>query len=289
MKIKSLMLFLLAAMVMISCSNENDGPEMGKLIVQLTDAPFPTDDVAEANVTIFKVEVRYKGDKSEGEMPEEEGAKSEENGFIIVSEEEKEVNLLELTNGVTETLVNTEVPAGSYDLIRVYVKGVNVVLKEGTEYNLKVPSGDATGIKIFIKPELVVDGGLTSDLLLDFDVSRSFVPKGSADAITGFNFKPIIKASNMTIAGTLTGLVTETIEDVVTAVEGAQVTVYNGEEVITSTFTDAEGGYAIMGLDAGTYSITIEKEGYEMQSLENIVIIAGNKTQQNTELALVAP
>ncbi|MBT8185967.1 MAG: DUF4382 domain-containing protein [Eudoraea sp.] len=289
MKIKSLIVFLFAALLVLSCSDENDAIETGKLIVQLTDAPFPTDDVAEANVTVFKVEVRYKGEQSEAETTEVEGELSEDKGFIIVSEEEKDVNLLELTNGVTETLVNTEVPAGGYDLIRVYVKGVNVVLKDGTEYDLKVPSGDASGIKIFIKPELLVSGGLTSDLLLDFDVSRSFVPKGSPGAITGFNFKPVIKASNMTIAGTLAGLVSETIEEVTTAVKGAQVTVFDGEEVVTSTFTDAEGGYTIMGLEAATYSITVDKEGYDMKTLDKVVITAGNKTVQDTELSLTAP
>ena len=289
MKIKSLMLFLLSAVLLISCSDENDAIETGKLIVQLTDAPFPTDDVAEANVTIFKVEVRYKGEESEEAMTEDEGELSEDKGFIIVSEDEKEVNLLELTNGVTETLVNTEVPAGSYDLIRVYVKGVNVVLKDGAEYELKVPSGDASGIKIFIKPELLVSGGLTSDLLLDFDVSRSFVPKGSTDAITGFNFKPVIKASNMTVGGTLAGLVSGTLEEVATAVEGAQIRVLDEEEEVRSTFTDAEGGYMIMGLDAGTYSITIDKAGYDIQTFENVVITAGNKTLLDTELILAAP
>ena len=278
----------MALLLTINCSDENDANETGKLIVQLTDAPFPTDLVAEANVTIYRIDVRLKGEKTEDEMGEKEGDSSEK-GFIIISEEEKDVNLLELTNGVTETLVNTEVPAGSFDLIRVYVKGVNVVLKDETTYNLEVPSGEASGIKIFINPEIVVSGGLTTDLLLDFNVSKSFVPQGSGDDITGFNFTPVIKASNMTVAGTLSGLVTETIEDVKTPVEGAQVSVFAGEEEITSSFTDAEGGYAIMGLDAGTYTIVISKEGYETQTLEAIEISAGNKTSMNAELIVEAP
>lgn len=123
----------------------------------MTDAPFPHDLVAEANVTIFKVDARYKGDLQLSEEVldstntniETDQGKS----FVVLMENEVQVNLLELTNGVTKTLVETDVPVGTYDLIRVYVKGINVVLTNGTSYDLKVPSGSQTGgVKVFIKP-----------------------------------------------------------------------------------------------------------------------------------------
>ena len=59
----------------------------------------------------------------------------------------------------------------------------------------------------------MVDGGLTSELLLDFDLSKSFVMRGNLDkpsGIIGFIFKPVIKAVNNTTAGRLEGLVTDT-------------------------------------------------------------------------------
>ena len=55
--------------------------------------------------------------------------------FVVLMEDEIQVNLLELTNGITKTLVDTDVPVGSYNLIRVYVKGVNIVLNDGTSYD----------------------------------------------------------------------------------------------------------------------------------------------------------
>ena len=291
MKTRSLFVLLFTALMLVfSCSDENNtGGDTGKLIVQLTDAPFPHDLVAEANVTIFKIEARYKADildyDMEGTIMEDE----EDSPFIVLMEEEIQVNLLELTNGVTETLLNTDVPVGTYDLIRVYVKGVNVVLEDGTTYDLKVPSGEQTGIKIFIKPGLTVNGGLTADLLLDFDVSKSFVAKGNIKAISGFNFKPVIKACNRSTTGTLKGLITESVDDVIVGVEGAQVAIFADDTLITTTFTAVDGGYMVMGLDAGMYRVAVEKEGYEMQTVEGIEITVANKTELDFELMAVVP
>ena len=291
MKTRSLFVLLFTALMLVfSCSDENNtGGDTGKLIVQLTDAPFPHDLVAEANVTIFKIEARYKADildyDMEGTIMEDE----EDSPFIVLMEEEIQVNLLELTNGVTETLLNTDVPVGTYDLIRVYVKGVNVVLEDGTTYDLKVPSGEQTGIKIFIKPGLTVNGGLTADLLLDFDVSKSFVAKGNVKAISGFNFKPVIKACNRSTTGTLKGLITESVDDVIVGVEGAQVAIFADDTLITTTFTAVDGGYMVMGLDAGMYRVAVEKEGYEMQTVEGIEITVANKTELDFELIAVVP
>ena len=275
----------------ISCSDNADSTsDYGKLSVQLTDAPFPHDLVAEANVTIFKVDARYKGDLHLGEhaIDSVETTIETDQGkpFIVLMENEVQVNLLELTNGVTETLVDVDVPVGTYDLIRVYVKGINVVLTNGMTYHLNIPSGSQTGIKIFIKPGLAVHGGLTSDLLLDFDVSKSFVAKGGGQDITGFNFKPVIKASNLSTAGTLIGNITAVEQDSIIGIEGAQIAVFVSDTLNTTTFSDVDGGYMIMGLDTGSYTIEVEKEGYLMQTAEEVQINAANKTVQDFELIM---
>lgn len=289
MKIKNFAITLCATLVVfISCTDGDDSlSDMGRLIVQITDAPFPHDLVAEANVTIFKIDARQK----EHEMEMDSEMDGEENSpFIILMEEEVQINLLELTNGLTERLVNTDVPVGTYDLIRIYVKGVNIILTDGTTFDLTVPSGEQTGIKVFIKPGLVVEGGLTADLLLDFDVSKSFVPKGGGSdftGITGFNFKPVIKASNNSTAGTLSGLVTTIQEEVAVGLEGAQVAVFAADTLNTTTFTDETGAYMVLGLDAGSYDVEVELEGYEMQTAEGIEITAANKTIQDFELVAI--
>ncbi len=287
-------LLVIGLLFSASCSDsDGSSQDMGTLRVQLTDAPFPFDLVAEANVTIFKVDARLKRDDMNAETEEGmEDNEGENSGspFVVLMEEELQVNLLELTNGSTQNLADIEIPQGTYDLVRVFVRGINVVLKDDTTYDLKVPSGAQSGIKVFIKPGIVVAGGLTADLLLDFDVSRSFIPKGnikSANGITGFNFKPVIKASNMSVAGTLGGTVTTLEEEMAVALEGVQISIFAADTLNTTTFTDVDGNYSVMGLLAGSYDVSAELEGYTMQSEEGVEITAGNKTVQDFELLLV--
>lgn len=280
-------LFIISFIVLLACSDDlNDDPNTGRLTVQLTDAPFPYDLISEANVTIFKIDARHQGN----EMDNEENNKEEGSPFIVLMEEEIDVNLIDLTNGNTEMLADIDVPIGSYDLVRVYVKGVNVVLNDGSTYDLKVPSGEQTGIKVFIKPSINVSGEISSDLLLDFDVSRSFIPKGNSKSlvgINGFNFKPVIKASNISFAGTLAGLVSTMENEEEIGLEGATVSVFAADTLNTSTFTDETGNYMILGLMEGSYDVMVELEGYETQTAEEVTIMAGNKIIQDFDLVPV--
>ncbi len=267
----------------IGCSkygNDLQYVNYGKISVKLTDAPFPYDYIDEANVTIYKIDARLKN------LDESEGIEDESN-FEVLYEGEQKVNLLTLTNGVTMAMGEAEVPVGSYDLVRVYIKEGSVVLQDGTTFDLMVPSGNQTGIKVFVNPAIEVVSSLSSDLLLDFDVSKSFIPKGNTESmsgITGFNFTPVIRGSNMSMAGSLTGRVTTLVDDVVTGVNGAQISVWNGEKHITSTSTDESGSYMVLGLDEGTYTITAEAMEYIKEQKENVAIVAANKTTVDFEM-----
>jgi len=283
------------ALIIMSCSDgEGSGSAegTGTLSVQLTDAPFPYELVAEANVTIYKVEARQvdNDDDSDDDMNDDSSDDTDDSSdddnypFITLMEDEIDVNLLELTNGLTQQLAEIDVPAGSYDLIRVYVKGVNVVLTDGTVYDLKVPSGDASGIKVFVDPAITVTSGLSSDLLLDFDVSKSFVAKGNLNTpagLNGFNFKPVIKASNLSTAGTLSGNVSTVEEEVAVALEGAQISVFAADTLNTTSFSDVDGNYAILGLEAGMYEVVAELDGYLVSDTLDVQIDAANITTQD--------
>ncbi len=264
--------------VFTSCSDDKGSGSsegMGTLSVRMTDKPYPYDLMAEANVTVFKIEAR---------QVQDEDADDSSSPYITLMEEDIEMNLLELTNGVTEQLANVEVPAGTYDLIRVYVKGVNVVLTDETTFDLKVPSGSSSGIKVFVEPGITVTSGLSTDLLLDFDVSSSFVAKGTFDSpagISGFNFKPVIKATNESTAGTLAGNVSTLVEEVSTPLEGTLISVFAADTLNTTSFTDVDGNYAIMGLEAGMYEVLAEIDGYISSDTLDVQIDVANITTQD--------
>ena len=237
----------------------------GNLIIRLSDAPFPTDLVAEANVTINKIDIR--------KTNEDDGYP-----FITLSEEEQTFNLLELTNGVTAILADTAIDSGSYNLIRLYVSEASVKLTDSTVFDLKIPSGAQTGIKVSINPAVTIGDESTPEVLLDFDVSKSFVVQGNPNTpagIKGFIFKPVVKSSTLSTSGTLEGTVTDTFD---VAINGAQVSIIAADTVYKTSFTGENGGYAILGIDPGTYKVEFAKEGYNDTIVDNVAIAAAVAT-----------
>lgn len=242
----------------------------GRLLIKITDAPFPFADIESAVVSVERIELRKAGDGI-----------ADGNPFITVAEDAGEFNLVELRNGVVELLSDIEIPAGEYDLVRLYVGPANLTVKGGDVYNLKIPSGEQTGIKIFIRPSLIVEGGLTSELLLDFDLSRSFVMRGNLinpSESNGFIFKPVIRAVNNSSAGRIEGFVKD---EAGIAIEGVSVKIEQDGEEIASALTNAEGFFAVLGLPAGEYSATASKTGFKILTQDEIKVSAGNKTIVN--------
>jgi uncharacterized repeat protein (TIGR02059 family) len=266
---KKLLFTIFAAAVMLSGCNKSDnantttgGP--GRLSVKITDAPFNISSVESALVTITKIEIRKAG-ANDGDP------------FIVLTETPRTVDLVKLRNGITEELVNLEIAPGDYDLVRLYVDEANLTLKEPSEtFNMKVPSGSQTGIKLFVNPAIHVEGGISGELVLDFDLSKSFVMRGK-DAHNGFIFKPVIRAANISTTGRIEGIVTDNA-DPKNIIADATVTLMNDTAEVASTTTDANGKYVFIGLNPGTYSMLAAMENYDSASAEGIVVVAGNKT-----------
>jgi hypothetical protein len=260
-------LIIIAAVVSFTaCNKSSDNNGAGQLVVKVTDGPFPADMVESATVTITKVEARRAGDG----IPDG-------NPFIVLMEDTVTFDLLDLRNGITAEMLDIEVPAGSYDLVRLYVEEAGLKIKDGDSFDVKVPSGQQTGIKIFIEPAITVTGGLSAELLLDFDLSRSFVVRGNFDSphgINGFIFKPVIRAVNNSDAGRIMGMVTDTSK---VKIANAKVWVEQ-DTVVATSLTDTLGHYGIIGLPAGKYSVFATKENYDTVAFTDVNIAAGNIT-----------
>jgi hypothetical protein len=263
-------IFTILSVALISfitgCNKSPEESGAGQLAIKITDAPFPIDMVESATVTITKVEIRKAGDGI-----------SDGNPFIVLLEDTITFNLIELRNGVFDELLKMEIPEGKYNLLRLYVEEATLKIKDGDTYKVKVPSGQQTGIKIFVRPDFSVTGGLTTELLLDFDLSRSFQMIGSFNnprGINGFHFKPVIRAVNNSTAGRIIGTVADTS---LVKLANAQVWVVQ-DTVITETYTDSLGHYGIIGLPAGEYSLFATKENYDTVNYTGVKVVAGNMT-----------
>jgi len=280
---KSAMMYLAAmALFLTSCDQMNDTENSGngKVVLSLTDAPFPVSLVDQAVVSIDKIEIRTKAIKATNE----EEADKESQYVVLYEGAEKEFDLLDLQNGVTAELLSLDILPGSYDFIRMHITKAAVILQDGTKFDLKIPGGSTSGLKIKITPDLVIESGVESEVVLDFDVSKSFVAQGnikSKNGIKGFIFKPVLRAVCQKYSGIIAGKVSE---NATTPVIEAHVQVISADTVLSSALTDKTGNYKMIGLPSGTYKIICEKDGYTKVTIDPVVVKARETTLQNITL-----
>lgn len=277
----------LSIFLLVSCNDDENSPQgtMGRINVHLTDSPYPIDLIKSAFVTIDKVEIRQHLESDQGEN---------EDSFIVISEANIEIDLLKLTNGITEQIASVDLEAGTYNQIRLHVVDATIVLNDGTEFDLKVPSGESSGLKIKFDPEIQITEGQTSDVLLDFDVSRSFVVKGNIGSkIIGFNFKPVVRGAFLGLAGRVEGNVADTLGNPlenamvklwIPADESTNIVETEDETFEVSSFTSADGKFKLIGIPSGKYSLSCEIEGYIGDTINNITVTSGQSTSINFKL-----
>ena len=93
-------------------------------------------------------------------------------------------DLLELEY-VSETLSETEIPAGNSTMIWMHVLTANATYPDGTDANLTVPSDV---IKVLLKPHLSLEGGGQVTVLIDLQ------PDDSIAISQSLNLRPVVKA-----------------------------------------------------------------------------------------------
>lgn len=278
--------------------NTADEPSAAKgtLALYLTDA---TTNYKAVYVTIAEVQVHMSGSSEEGEDEieiaeegEDEGEVAEEGdtegAWLTVAEPGQTYNLLELVNGVMAQLGTTELETGHYTMLRM-ILGENpdeednllgfdhpypnyIITGSDEEIPLFVPSGYQTGIKLVSGFEIVA--GASTELVLDFDASRSVVKAGRSGK---YLLKPTIKVVDYISRADVNGIVNDPDgEGLPGAIVSAQV--YNpgdGEagidptvEIFTSTQTDEAGNYRLF-LPPGDYNIVAYKGPEDGMEAEN--------------------
>ncbi len=294
----------LIILLLFSCQQtETIEPELGKLVVKMTDAPFPKDSVKEARVKITKIEIavidttkgmsakqlelekeKHKAKGSHGKdinyLDKETAGKT----YITISSTEQVVNLLELSNGITKIISEANLPSGIYSQVILYITEGTIVTTKGMTYTIKLPNGSTEGIVINIAPTVMIIKGLQTTLLLDVDVSRSFLIKEKKKSVfdfQGFEFKPVIRAVNLSDCGKL---VSKVVDSAGKAIDNAAVTLVYGTEIITTALTPKDGRGAIIGIPVGTYKVTCEKAGYKTTTTTDIKIDKDTTTELNFSL-----
>jgi len=265
-----IILFLFILMI-TACGGGSGGSsslsgETGTLYLSLTDAT--TDEYQAVYVTIKEVWVHMGGNE-----------KKDSNWEVVASPDET-YNLLDLVNGVREELGISDLPVGHYTQMRLIIGDkpdngfnfmgekhpyANYIIDGSDDYHeLKIPSGLQTGIKIVNGFD--INANETTELILDFDASRSVVMAGNSGQ---WLLKPTIKVLETDNYSIIRGNIAD-ISDI--PLKGVLVSVqkYNQDaddpkdEVViqTSTLTDESGDYTIF-VRPDVYNIIAYKDDFE--------------------------
>lgn len=278
-----------------ACGDATDVSTDARVRVLLTDAPI--DYVAAASVDIGAVEL-IPGDGAAPIVLTDDGT----DGFV---------NLLDLRGEVTLMLADATIEAGTYRQIRLIVEAATVTLIDGYEFDgggnemdLFVPSGAQTGIKLNLGVLAGEEGegglviGDDATLVLDFDVSRSFVMQGNPETpagIKGMLFTPTLRVTSAIDAGSIAGAVTAPAG---VSVEGLTVSadllneegeVEEGQTTTATTLTAADGTYQIFFLPPGSYRVTLTPpEGFTSTPASADVDVADGEDVTGVDFALAA-
>jgi hypothetical protein len=225
------------------------------LTVQATDAPFAHGVVTSAEIEVSRIEIHSSGTASSGFTTIFDAS---------VAGQPVKIDLMNLRNGATQALVSAMLPAGTYRQLRYIVSAAELTLTNGNAYstatgNLDLPSGMSSGLKVFLDPPVLVTGGQSTTLLLDFDLTRTYLPIPANDALTATRYmlRPVIRAANASTAGAIQG----TVRDAANAnapVAGATVEVFTAGTTtspVATTGTDAGGSYTILAVPPGSYDV----------------------------------
>jgi len=204
----------------------------GDFTLRLTDAPAALDS---AVVTVDRVDlVTEDGEDSADDGGDDDGDNDEE-GTLTLTEETRQLDLLQLRNGNEELLADAvTVPEGEYTQLRFVLgdkPGDNYVVVNGGQQMLSVPSGAQSGIKIILPEVEVENDGDQIDVTLDFDVDESFVEQGNGD----YRFKPTIKVKDVFVNGQ--SIETVSVGGLVTSVEAGNNMISVEDIAFTATAT----------------------------------------------------
>jgi len=229
------------------------------------------DQFMSASVIIDKIEIRNS---------------AHADSFMTLTNTPMKYNLLELVNGITSTMANVEIPAGDYNLLRLYISSTEMVMTNGEtfSYNMNQDGYSGSGmmqngmmlnnqnrsIDIQLDHLLTISNGSMSEFLLDMDVDQSFMLEGvnydnMMMSMTGFTFMPTMRFVDMSTSGTING----TVQDANENLPNATISLMHNGTLYTTTHSDLNGHYAFIGIPEGAYTVEAGLDGYMMNPVGN--------------------
>ncbi len=304
-----LMFFLATSLFFVSCSEENLTvepiieetaiAETATLAVEQKSSKLnDSNDYSKFKTSIKLTFSHFEDIEAAKGVLDKISLRSVDGTLVEIYDQVEEFDFLDMESGILMDIAIVPIPAGEYTEAIVHMVSAGVTYK-GEEYDCYVPGENM--ILSFSKPVSVVTV-LSQDLLLDIDVSESFIPlygkrkkktynkwthKKEAPTPTAFIFRPVVKTQNLTSTGSiLVAAVTPISETEVLGVGGASIYLdgeYIGYETLETPITDDRGNtlldvgqFIIPSLPPGeTFTVTLKKDGF-FDAEATAEIIEGN-------------
>jgi len=235
---------------------QNGTGNQGRIRIYLTDSPALFDAV---NIVVTKVEVHKAGADSVA-------------GWVTIDSTTRTYNLLALTNGASALLGDGTLEVGKYTQIRLIIGAGSTVEIGGVSFQLAIPSGMQTGLKLTHQFE--IQEGALYELMLDFDASRSIHKDGPGTYI----LRPVIRVEPVQTSGSISGTV-------LPVAAHAWIWTTVGSDTV-ATYADTTSGYfKIVPLPGGvSYNLHLSPRDttYRDSVLTGVVVVARQNTQVGT-------
>jgi hypothetical protein len=263
-------LLSLVALLVGGCAGLNDDAAgTNQVTVLLTDAPAA--DATHLLVTFSRVDL----------VPAEETG----GGIVTVYDGEPlTYDILTLTNGTTEELGQAvDVPDGTYDQVRFIIDGATLWFCDDAveptceDFDVFVPSGAQTGLKVNVQPPLILGGGANQTLVVDFDVERAIVetPPGSGNYL--------LKPTSLRVVSEAGAIAGSVVDGDGGALGDVRVEVYpvgstEVDDLVVATTSEADGSFAFIALLPGAYDLVFSLDGYIDETMSGVVVEVGETT-----------
>src|SRR6266571_6165301 len=256
--------------------------------VLLTDDPFPFDSVQSVQVYIVGIDVSTRPDT---------GTSADSMHWVTVAAPHRQVDLLTLQQGLTDSLGAGPVTADQYKAVLVTINvesSAGIRFKNGSPAVVRWNGSGQESYGVFVEaPINIPDTGAV--IVIDFDVGRSFVYNQLGDG--AFDFFAAIRAVNRAATGNISGTVShDTSAGPAGPVADATVSAWGGGPnnwfILSTGKTDAAGHYRLAYLLPGTYIVGVDPPA-SLSNLassldSNVVVTRGAETTHDVTLAAFA-
>src|SRR6266581_4422066 len=253
--------------------------------VLLTDDPFPFDSVQSVQVYIVSIAISTHPDT---------GTSADSMHWVNVAAPHRQVDLLALQQGLTDSLGAGPVTADQYKAVLVTINvdsSAGIRYKNGSPAVVRWNGSGQESYGVFVQaPITIPDTGAV--IVIDFDVGRSFAYNQLGDG--AFDFFPAIRAVNRGATGNIAGTVIyDTSGGPAGPVADATVSAWGGGPnnwyILSTGKSDAAGHYRLAYLLPGTYIVGVEPpSGSNFGSAldSNVAVNKGFETVHNVSLSV---